>query len=65
VGEATYESGARKLPAQLPEELISPIYTWLGPMSCPRGPCTSGEFKSELPPLTLASLRYKTEVFPP
>ena len=64
-GEATYESGARKFPAQLHEELISLIYTRPGPMSHPQGPCTSGESKSESPPLTPASLRYKTEVFHP
>jgi len=58
-GEATYESGAGKFPAQLHEELISLIYTRPGPMSHPRGPCTSGESKSESPPLTPASLRYK------
>jgi len=64
-GETTYESGARKFPAQLHKELISLIYTRPGPMSRPRGPCTSGESKSESPPLTAASLRYKTEVFRP
>jgi len=64
-GEATYESGARKFPAQLHEELISLVYTRPGPMSRPRGPCTLGESKSESPPLTPASPRYKTEVFCP
>jgi len=52
-----------KFPAQLHEELISLIYTRPGSMSHPRGPCTSGESKSELPPHMLASLRYTTEVF--
>jgi len=60
-----YEFGARMFPAQLHEELIFLIYTWPGPMSRPRGPCTSGESKSESPPLTPVSLRYKTEVFRP
>ena len=58
-GEATYESTARRFPAWLYEELISLIYTRSGPMSCPRGPYTSGESKSESPPLTPAPLRYK------
>ena len=42
------------------QETSSPlIYTLPGPMSHPRGPCTSEESKSESPFLTPAPLRYK------